>query len=52
MAIAAARSRPCTLVMNGDKTVSATFAIADPCPPVCAPATATGTVRSRGEMSW
>jgi hypothetical protein len=30
----------CTLTMNGDKTVSATFAIADPCPPVCGPATA------------
>jgi uncharacterized protein (DUF779 family) len=30
----------CTLTMNGDKTVSATFAIADPCPPVCAPAVA------------
>jgi hypothetical protein len=41
----------CTLAMNGDKTVSATFAIADPCPPVCGPVTATGTVRSRGEMS-
>jgi hypothetical protein len=31
----------CTLTMNRDKTVSATFAIADPCPPVCAPAMAT-----------
>ena len=25
----------CTLTMNGDKTVSADFGIADPCPPVC-----------------
>jgi hypothetical protein len=29
----------CTLRMNGNRTVSATFAVADPCPPVCAPAT-------------
>jgi hypothetical protein len=25
----------CTLTMNGDKTVTADFGIADPCPPVC-----------------
>jgi hypothetical protein len=29
-------SRPtCTITMNSDKTVSADFLIADPCPPVC-----------------
>jgi len=28
-------ARTCTLTMNGDKTVTADFGIADPCPPVC-----------------
>jgi Fe-S cluster biogenesis protein NfuA len=30
----------CVLVMDGDKTVTATFAIVDPCPPVCEPVSA------------